>query len=118
MTPQRSLRDSWAPDAILQNALLQWSAHGDSLRVAVQHRDVRCSLGVTLDEKGRIGSVFAQDRPRRENGGFVERPWRGRFSDYRKHQGRWLPFKGEVEWVLYGQSVKVCRGQIESWEMT
>lgn len=107
---------AWAPDAILQNALLQWSAHGDSLRVAVQHRDVRCSLGVTLDEKGRIGSVFAQDRPRRENGGFVERPWRGRFSDYRKHQGRWLPFKGEVGWILDEGLVNVWQGEITGWE--
>ena len=35
---------AWAPDAILQNALLQWSAPGNSLRVAVQHRDVRCKI--------------------------------------------------------------------------
>jgi hypothetical protein len=25
--------------------------------------------------EGRIGSVSAPDRPRKEDGGFVERPW-------------------------------------------
>jgi hypothetical protein len=107
---------AWAPDAILQNALLQWSANGNSLHVAVQHRDVRCVLGITLDEDGRIGSVFTPDRPRKEDGGFVERPWLGNFSDYRNHRGRWLPFKGEVGWVLDGGLVNVWQGEITSWE--
>ncbi len=107
---------AWAPDAILQNAMLQWSAQGNSLRVALQHGDVRCELGITLDDEGRIGSVFAPDRPREEDGRFVERPWRGRFSDYKKHWGRWLPFKGEVGWVLDEGLVNVWQGEITGWE--
>ena len=107
---------AWAPDAILQNAMLRWTSHGNALRVAVQHGDVRCELGITLNDDGYIGSALAPDRPRKEGGGFVERPWRGRFSDYRKHRGRWLPFKGDVGWVLDEGLVNVWQGEIAGWE--
>jgi hypothetical protein len=107
---------AWAPDALLENAMLQWSTHGNSFRVALQHCGVSCALGVMLDEDGRIGSVYAPDRPRKEDAGFVERPRRGHFSDYRKHQGRWLRFKGKVGWVLDGVLVNVWQGKITGWE--
>jgi hypothetical protein len=60
------------------------------LRIAVQYGGVGSALEITLDDEGRIGSVFA---PRKEDGRFVERRWRSRFSDYGKYQERWLPFK-------------------------
>jgi len=47
-------------------------------------------------------------------------PWvpstqHGRFFDYRRHQGRWLPFAGEVGWVLEGQPFTAWGGEILSW---
>jgi hypothetical protein len=44
-------------------------------------------------------------------------PWRGRFSDYRQHEGRWIPFAGEVAWEIEGKHEVYFEGQIESWEM-
>lgn len=107
---------AWAPDAIVQNEMLQWSVHGNSMSVTIQHGNVSCALDITLDDEGRIGSVFAPDRPRKEGNHFVERPWRGRFSDYRKHRGRWLPFKAEVDWVVDESPVNVWQGELTDWK--
>jgi hypothetical protein len=37
----------------------------------------------------------------------AERLWRGGFYDYRQHHGRWLPFGGEVGWIL-GAWLSAC----------
>ena len=110
---------AWAPDAILLNRSLTWeTAGGGSFRVGAGMGGVRGSVVLTLDERGRIGSVFAPDRPRYEGGDFVERPWQGRFSDYREHQGRWLPFEGEVGWVLDETSFVAWKGRLQSWSVS
>jgi len=85
---------AWAPDAMLQNRSVEWSTEGNALKAAIICGGKRYAIEITLDDEGRIGSVFA------------------------RHLGRWLPFKAEVEWVLHGQSVTVWRGQIKSWQMT
>jgi len=109
---------AWAPDAILHNHLLAWSVVGDhTLRVSAGHGPALGAVEFRLDKDGRIGSVFAPDRPRKEASGFVARPWHGRFSDYRLHEGRWLPFTGEVGWVLAGQEFVVWRGKMMSWRL-
>jgi hypothetical protein len=71
--------------------------------VSAGRERARGEVELRLDESGRIACVLAQDRPRKEGSGFVERPWRGRFFDHRKHQDRW-PFAGEVGWILDGQT--------------
>ena len=107
---------AWAPDAILCNPALAWTVvNGQTLRVAAGQHLAHGEVELQLDESGRIGQVLAEDRPRKEDSIFVERPWRGRFFDYREHQGRWLPFAGEVGWVLDGQTFVVWRGILLSW---
>jgi len=107
---------AWAPDAILANPALVWTViDGRTLRVSAGRDDARGEVELRLDENGRIASISAKDRPRKEGAGFVERPWAGRFCDYRRHLGRWLPFAGEVGWVLDGQAVVAWRGTIQSW---
>lgn len=106
----------WAPDAILCNATLTWTVIDDrTLRVSAGHGERRGEVELRLDETGRIDSVAAQDRPRKEGSRFVERPWRGHFCNYRKHQGRWLPFSGEVGWVLDEGAFIAWRGEVLSW---
>lgn len=107
---------AWAPDAILANPSLDWTVLDDqTLRVGAGHGTARGVVEFRLDESGRIASVTAQDRPRKEGAAFVERPWRGRFFDYREHEGRLLPFQGEVGWGLDGQMFVAWRGRILSW---
>ncbi|MBV8738743.1 MAG: hypothetical protein JO007_16080 [Alphaproteobacteria bacterium] len=97
---------AWAPDAILHNSSLAWSViDGRTLRVSAAEKAARGEVEFRLDQKGLISTVFARDRPRKEGKSFVERPWCGRFYDYRQHQDRWLPFAGEVGWILVSNCI-------------
>lgn len=109
---------AWAPDAILANPWLEWRVRDDA-RLCVGHGEgaARGQVELSLDAEGRIGAVFTPDRPRREGGAFVPRPWSGRFFDYRRHAGRWLPFAAEVSWILGGTSFVAWHGEIESWSL-
>jgi hypothetical protein len=110
---------AWAPDAILTNASLSWRViDTQSFQVSAGREGERGEIQLRLDENGRIGSIIAEDRPRKEGPGFVERPWRGRFFDYHEHQARWLPFKGEVGWLLDREMFVAWQGQIQSWHIT
>jgi len=42
-------------------------------------------------------------------------PWRGRFSDYRLHENRWLPFAGEVAREIDGKEKVYWQGRIKRW---
>jgi len=107
---------AWAPDAILRNPSLAWMViDGRTLRVSAGQERARGEVELRLDADGRIAHVLAQDRPRQEGSGFVERPWRGHFFDYRRCQGRWLPFAGEVGWVMHERSFVAWRGEMLSW---
>lgn len=109
---------AWAPDAMLSNPSLNWNViDGRTLRVSAGRERSRGEIELRLDDHGHIVSILADDRPRKEGTGSVERPWRGRFFDYRKHQERWLPFEGEVSWVLDGQPFIAWRGKILSWSI-
>jgi hypothetical protein len=107
---------AWAPDAILLNPWLTWTIiDGRTLRVSTGLGNVRGEVELRLDESGLIARVSAQDRPHKEGSGFVERPWHGRFFDYRKYQHRWLPFAAEVGWILDGQTFISWRGEVLNW---
>lgn len=107
---------AWAPDAILCNPTLAWTVVDErTLRVGAGHGPARGEIELELGESGRIAHVRAGDRPRWEGADFVERAWRGRFTDYREHRGRWLPFAAEMGWVLDGQTSVVWRGALLSW---
>jgi hypothetical protein len=109
---------AWAPDAILQNRHLTWRViDSRKLCVACTVGAVRSEVEFTLDAEGRIASVFTPDRPRKEGASFVERPWRGRFFDYRRHEGRWLPFAGEVGWILQEREFVAWRGRLTGWSL-
>lgn len=109
---------AWAPDAPLHNHTLNWDVIDDR-RLAVRYSDgiVRAAVDLILDDLGRIGAIFAPDRPRYEDGRFVEWPWHGRFFDYRQHEGRWLPFQAEVAWTIDNREVVVWRGEITGWQV-
>lgn len=107
---------AWAPDAILRNASLHREGKGAVIRVSAPGRYNRCCVDLELDEEGRVGRAMASARPCMENGKFVERPWQGRFWDYRKRRSRWLPCRGEVAWVIDGIPSKVWEGTITEWE--
>jgi hypothetical protein len=107
-----------APDAILLNTALRWRADGsDRLAVGAGTGETAAEVVLMLNSDGQVASAFAPDRPRSATPPFLPTPWRGRFSDYRLHLGRWLPFAAEVAWEIDGKEELYWQGQIERWEM-
>ena len=83
----------------------------------VSHPSVfgRFSVDIEFDAEGRIDQVSAPDRPRLQNGRFVDAPMAGPLYDYRLHCDRWIPFRGEVGWVIGGGLNIVWRAQLTGW---
>jgi hypothetical protein len=106
-----------APDAILRNTALRWRAAGPStLAVSAGAGPTASEIMLSLDSDGRIAGAYAPDRPRSATAPFLPTPWRGRFSDYRPHETRWIPFAGEVAWEIDGEHEIYWQGRIERWE--
>ena len=105
-----------APDAILLNNMLIWSVINDrTLSIAAGSGAGHGCVRIDLDDDGRIGAIFAPNRPFADGKIVEERPWSGRFFDYRLHAGRWLPFGAEVGWMVSGQVVNYWRGTMMGW---
>ena len=110
---------AWAPDAILHNQNLRWRVDdGDNLAVSVGAGADACEVVLSLNDQGRISSAFAPNRPRSTVPPYLPTPWRGYFSDYRLHKGRWLPFAAAVSWEVDGPPFLYWQGSIEEWELT
>ena len=107
---------AWVPDAILRNTALRWRVDGpDKLAVGAGSGDAAAEVVLSLDSEGRIAGSFAPDRPRSPTVPFLPTPWRGWFSDYRQHNDMWIPFAGEVAWVIDGKEEVYWQGHIEQW---
>jgi len=107
----------WAPDAIFHNTELRWRTDGpDTLAVSAGCGETASEVVLSLDGDGRIAGAFAPDRPRSATAPTLPTPWRGRFSDYRRHNGRWLPFAGEVAWEIDGKKIVYWQARIDQWE--
>jgi hypothetical protein len=109
---------AWVPDAILRNTALRWRVDGpDRLAVSAGVGDATAEVILSLDSEGRIAGSFAPDRPRSATAPFLPTPWRGRFSDYRRQDDMWIPFAGEVAWVIDGKDEVYWQGRIEQWHV-
>lgn len=109
---------AWAPDAILQNPELRWREEGpDTIVVGAGAGETLSEVLLSLDSDGRIVGGFAPNRPRSATPPILPTPWRGRFFDYRQHNGRWIPFGGEVAWEIEGKEIVYWQGRLAHWEM-
>lgn len=107
---------AWAPHAILHNHALRWRViDAATLAVSSGKGETVCEVTLSLDSDGRIAGSFAPDRPRSATMPILPTPWRGQFSDYRQHNGVWLPFSGEVAWEIDGKTMPYWQGRIEQW---
>jgi hypothetical protein len=107
---------AWCPDAILHNRTIGWTIVSQTEIVATaQLGETVGSVRLALDDEGRIESISAPDRPRSTGREFIPTPWWGRFSDYRSHAGRQIPFRGEVGWEVEGKRVAVWEGRLVDW---
>jgi len=109
---------AWAPDALLCNTGLRWRNGGPKrLIVGAGAKDKAVEIALDLDKHGRIAGAYAVDRPRAVKGGFSPTQWRVRFSDFRHHLGRWIPFSGEAGWVIDGTYAVCWECRIHDWRI-
>lgn len=105
-----------APDAILQNPDIRWRDEGGARLIAGAGAGVTAvEVVLTLDGDGRIGEAFAPDRGALVDGVTFLKPWRGAFSNYRLHNGVWLPFFGEVSWGGPEGEWVYWQGDMKTW---
>lgn len=108
----------WAPDAILNNRLLEWRVlEARTLVVAVGAGNRRAEVRLILDQFGDVARIEADDRPRSVGNAVEACPWFGRASDYRAIAGRRIPFQAEVGWIVDGNEFVYWRGSIETWSI-
>jgi hypothetical protein len=108
---------AWAPDAIVRNPALTWRSIGSNqLAVAAGEGGARGEVTLILGDDGTIASIESDARPRQEGSTIVERAWWGRFSNYERREGRLIPLRAEVCWVVDGEELTVFDCRITSWQ--
>ena len=91
----------WFADAIFCNPALDWRDLGQrSVEVASRSGPVAAAVHLKFDEAGRIIQASTNDRPRMVDGREVPTRWSGRFSDYQKVSGYYIPTRAEACWEL------------------
>lgn len=109
----------WNPDAILSNRSLDGTVMGPrEIKVATGSEPERSEVTFDLDENGLIVVARAASRLYADRGRMTPHPWRGRFWDYDKIDGRLIPRQAEVAWALDGQEFVYWRGRIRSWKQS
>lgn len=109
----------FAPDAMLHNRALGWRVvNANQIAVSCGPAAMQTEVIFALNADGRVASATAHDRPRSVKAPHLPTPWRGEFSDYRLQHGRWIPFAGQVAWVINGVEVPYWRGVLSSWTMS
>jgi hypothetical protein len=107
---------AFVPDAILHNPQLRWRVEAaDRICVSAGSGAEAAEVTLSLGSDGRIAGVYAADRPRSVKPPFLPTPWQGGFSDYRQHQGRWIPGAGQIGWVIDGVETPYWRGICTDW---
>lgn len=108
----------FAPDAILHNHALVWRVIGaNQIAVSCGPSILQAEVVFALNADGRVASATATDRPRSTKPPYLPTPWRAEFSDYRHQQSRWVPFAGQVAWLIDGGEVPYWRGVLSDWAM-
>lgn len=108
----------FAPDAILHNRALGWRVITENeIAVSCGPAAMQTEVTFALNADGRVASATADDRPRSATAPHLPTPWRAELSDYRLTHGRWVPFAGQVAWVIDGIEMPYWRGVLSSWAM-
>jgi hypothetical protein len=106
----------WHPDAMLCNRALEWQVlDPGTIKVATGEGKARAGVTFFINTHGFVSAIEASDRPQLVDGKFVERPWRGRFWDYRQAGGRITPAQAEIAWVIDGKEFVYWKGTVASW---
>ena len=67
-----------------------------------------------FNDGAEVAGIYTEGRWSRTANRYERRPWEGRFSAYRCHQGLLVPSRGEVGWYTNGRLEIVWKGEITS----
>lgn len=103
----------WSPTALLPSETLRWSPIDDSTASAtLTAHDVTVSLEFRFNAAGEVVGIFTAGRWGNFRGGYLQKPWEGRFGDYVTIQGMRIPKHGEVGWYDDGVWQRVWEGTL------
>jgi hypothetical protein len=105
-----------APDAILHNRDIHWrEIDASTIAVTSGSGDTACEVILGLGPDRRVISAFCADRATSVTPPFATMPWRGFFSDYRRVNGRWIPSRAQVGWIVEDCDDIYWKGRIRDW---
>ena len=92
---------AWYPTALLPSQGVQWTGVDEtSAKATLTDGKLALTLSFTFDANGLIESVRADARGRTVGNQIAMRPWEGRWFDYQRRDGMFVPMTGEVAWLL------------------
>ncbi|MBD3235676.1 MAG: hypothetical protein GF330_03120 [Candidatus Eisenbacteria bacterium] len=101
------------PTALLPSQGVRWEARDDRSALAtLEDGGLSVQLLFRFDARGMIERVCAESRARLLDGRKVPTPWEGRFGDYARRDGMWVPLVGEAAWRLPDGPHPYWRGRI------
>ncbi|MDB5761525.1 MAG: uncharacterized protein JWQ21_520 [Herminiimonas sp.] len=104
---------AWYPTALLPSQGVRWEAVSDrSARGTLVDGPIALSMLFAFNDAGVIDTVRADARGRTVGSQIVPTPWQGRFWQYQKRGGMYVPFEGEVAWVTPQGIRAYWRGRI------
>lgn len=111
---QRYLAEAtWMPVALLPRNGVKWTAVDDTRALAtLSDAGTTVFLEFTFNAAGEVIRIFTPARPRAVDGRYEPTPWSGRFWNYAKRAGMWIPLEGEVAWQIAGTWQPWWRGRI------
>jgi len=106
---------AWYPTALLPSQGVQWKAIDDfSANATLKDGETTVTLLFGFDENGLIKSGRAEARGRTIAGIVIPTPWEGRWNNYERRDGMYIPTEGAVAWVLPDGPKPYWRGRITS----
>ncbi len=108
----------WYPSALLPSPQLKWTPLDDSRAVAtLTDGAVSVSLEFRFNTDNEVASIYTPGRWGSFEGGYKQVAWEGKFRNYSRRNGIWVPNEGEVGWYTDGQWHPVWRGTVEPTSM-
>lgn len=108
---------AWAPHAMLHNPHLSWrEIDANTIEVSAESTDGPARVRLVF-ENGDITRIEADDRPRAVHGRTILTRWHGRCFDYREMDGRRIPTRAVVSWLLEEGPFDYWRGRVTAVRM-
>lgn len=102
------------PTALLPAMGVRWTPVDDrSARATLTDGDTTVSLVFHFNDRDEVERVSGWRPFLRPDGASESRPWTGRWGDYARHGGLWVPTRGEVAWGPPGRERAYWTGRIE-----